>query len=87
MGERFDIIIRRARLRAPPTRLTEIGVKDGRIAIVSEHIGDEAVADVDAKGNLVTKAFVNPHLHLCIDEIREGHLSPKRRRYRSKETR
>lgn len=65
MTERFDIIIRRARLRADPTRLTEIGIKDGHIVTVAEHIGSEAVADIDARGNLVTEAFVNPHLHLC----------------------
>ena len=65
MTEPFDIIIRRARLRAHPTRLTEVGIKDDRIAIVSEHIDGEGAADVDAKGNLVTEAFVNPHLHLC----------------------
>ena len=61
----LDIIIRRARVRTNPDRLTEIGIRNGRIAAIAEHISDQARAEIDAGGNLVTESFVNPHLHLC----------------------
>jgi len=61
----LDIIIRRARVRTNPDRLTEIGIRNGRIAAIGEHISDQARAEIDAGCNLVTESFVNPHLHLC----------------------
>ena len=61
----LDIVIRRARVRTDPDRLTEIGIRNGRIAAIAERISDQAGAEIDAGGNLVTESFVNPHLHLC----------------------
>jgi cytosine/creatinine deaminase len=65
MDRAFDIVIRRAQLRSQGDRLADIGIAGGRIAAIAEHIADEAAAEIDAHGNLVTESFVNPHLHLC----------------------
>jgi cytosine/creatinine deaminase len=65
MTEAFDIAIRRARLRGSADRFTEIGIKDGRIAAIAPHLDASGATEIDARGNLVTESFVNPHLHLC----------------------
>ena len=59
----FDLILRRARLRAGETR--DVAVSGGRIAAIAERLDGDAAAVVDANGRLVTPSFVNPHLHLC----------------------
>ena len=59
----YDLVVRDAALRGRRGRHS-IGVKDGRIAAITE--GPLAgTTDVDAAGNLVTESFVNAHLHLC----------------------
>jgi len=66
MDQPFDIAIRRARLRGRGDRLAEIGIKDGRIAAIGENLGGGGGrTEIDARGNLVTESFVNPHQHLC----------------------
>jgi cytosine/creatinine deaminase len=65
MGQAFDIAIRRARLRGSHDRLAEIGIHDGRIVAIAERLDGKAAMEIDARGNLVTESFVNPHLHLC----------------------
>ncbi len=61
----FDILIRRAKLRGRSGSLFDIGIADGRITAIEEHIEGQAKKEIDAQGNLVTESFVNPHLHLC----------------------
>jgi cytosine deaminase len=65
MAERLDILIRRAQLRGQPDKLFEVGIAAGKIALISEQVGNQAEIEIDARGNLVTESFVNPHLHLC----------------------
>jgi cytosine deaminase len=65
MAHQFDILIKRAQLRGRPGQLFEIGIAQGRIAAVEEHVAGSAGAEIDARGNLVTESFVNPHLHMC----------------------
>src|SRR5215475_13045373 len=65
MVEAFDIAIRRARLRGRDGQLAEIGIKDGRIMEIAERLASKAATEIDARGNLVTESYVNPHLHLC----------------------
>jgi cytosine deaminase len=64
MDQPFDIAIRRARLRGRD-RLAEIGIKRGRIVAIAEDLDRRGIREIDARGNLVTESFVNPHLHLC----------------------
>jgi cytosine deaminase len=65
MSREFDIAIRRARLRRNGDRLIEIGIRDGHIVAITESLDAEGTKEIDARGNLVTESYVNPHLHLC----------------------
>jgi len=65
MGHVFDTAIYRARLRGQGDRLSQIGIRGGRIVEIGERIDGTATAEIDAGGKLVTESFVNPHLHLC----------------------
>jgi cytosine deaminase len=65
MIDRFDILIKRARLRDRPESLVDIGIADGRVVSLQENLDRNAKSVIDAAGNLVTESFVNPHLHLC----------------------
>ena len=65
MTERYDILIRRARLRRSPEALFDIGIASGTIASIEEEITLGATTEIDGGGNLVTESFVNPHMHLC----------------------
>src|SRR3972149_10516666 len=65
MAERLDILIRQAQLRGQPEKTFEVGIASGKIAAISEQVGNQAEIEIDAQGNLVTESFVNPHLHLC----------------------
>ncbi len=59
----MDTIIRHARLRGcQGTR--DMGITNGRIAVVAEHLTEEATTEVDAAGNLVMPTYVNGHIHL-----------------------
>ena len=65
MSAKFDYLIKRARLRRRPGTLFDIGISGRKIAAIEEHLPGSAELEIDAGENLVTEAFVNPHLHLC----------------------
>jgi len=65
MVDTFDLVVRRAHLRRRDGGLADIGIKDGRIATIAARLEGKAANEIDARGNLVTESFVNPHLHLC----------------------
>ena len=65
MSGMADIIVENARLLGRPEALANIAISDGVILEVGGCQGFNARLTVDAKGNLVTPAYVNPHLHLC----------------------
>ncbi len=65
MEEKFDILVRNAKLRKGGDKLFDIAVKGGKVAKVSEKIEGKAEKEIDASGKLVTESFVNTHLHLC----------------------
>ncbi|MBN2503532.1 MAG: amidohydrolase family protein [Anaerolineales bacterium] len=65
MTTEFDILIRAARLRAQPDKLFQIGIRDGKVAVMAETLDGRGEVEIDAGGGLVTESFVNPHLHLC----------------------
>jgi cytosine deaminase len=72
----MDLILRNARVAAEPTRLTDIGIADGRIAAIAPNLAAEAQT-LDLDGRLVAPGFVETHLHLdksCIlDRCRSEH--------------
>ena len=59
----MDTIIRHARLRGRQGTW-DMGITNGRIAEVTEHLIGEATTEVDAAGNLVLPTYVNGHIHL-----------------------
>ena len=60
----MDIIIKNAKLRNG-NKLVDIGISNGKIIEIANNISVDATEIIDAKENLVTESFVNPHLHLC----------------------
>lgn len=64
MAAHFDILIRNAQLRGL-SDLQEIGILNGRIVSVENNLEATAEVMIDARGNLASESFVNPHLHLC----------------------
>src|SRR6266545_3892951 len=64
MPQHFDILIKNAQLRGS-SGLREIGILNGRIASIENNLEETAELLIDARGNLVTESFINPHLHLC----------------------
>ena len=65
MTARFDLLVRRARVRGRDDALHDIAVRDGRFAAIGERVDGSAPFELDARGGLATESFVNPHLHLC----------------------
>ena len=65
MVEKFDIVIRKARTRLYPDKLVDIAIAQGKIVEIKEGISGKGEFEIEANGNLVTEAFVNPHLHMC----------------------
>src|SRR6202161_2131922 len=63
-NQAFDIVIRHGRLRRAAGH-ADIGIEDGRIAAIAPRLDAVGATEIDARGNLVTESFVNPHLHLC----------------------
>src|SRR5579871_4371787 len=59
-----DLCIRNALLRHNNTS-ADIAIGGGRIVSVAPSLDVVAAEEIDAGGNLVTEAYVNPHLHLC----------------------
>jgi cytosine deaminase len=64
MTQSFDILIRNAQLRGQSHPI-DIGIADGKIISLAERLEADAELTLDARGNLVTESYVNPHLHLC----------------------
>ena len=65
MEQSFDLVIRRARLRGRQAEVFDIGITKDRIASIESTIETKGTLELDAKRNLVTESYVNPHLHLC----------------------
>ncbi len=59
----FDLIIKNATLPDGQTGI-DIACKDGLIAAVERNINAEAKEAIDAKGQLVSPPFIDPHFHM-----------------------
>jgi cytosine deaminase len=64
MQDHCDILIKRAQLRDRKESV-DIAIDNGSIVAIEPAISCTSKQIVDARGNLVTESFVNPHLHLC----------------------
>jgi len=85
----LDLIVRNVRLAdaTPDQPLTDIGVKDGRIAALTPGLQGDAAQEVQGGGRLVCAGFVETHIHLdksCIlgrcahEKTRLPHLAMER---------
>ena len=63
MSRRSDLVITNARMRS--REVVDIAIADGVITAIGDRLDHAAPSVIDARGGLVTPAFVNPHLHLC----------------------
>jgi cytosine deaminase len=61
--EMMDLIIRNAMTREKDGRV-DIGIKGAKIRRIAKKLNGRARNEIDAKGNLVTSTFIDPHLHL-----------------------
>ncbi len=62
----LDILLRNGRIldgSGTPWFRADVGVKDGKIALVRHRIEDEAVNTVDLSGNILCPGFVDTHTH------------------------
>lgn len=70
----MDLLIKNALIADTDTK-ADIGIKDGKIVSVGD-IGEAAKEVIDAKGNLVSPAFIDPHIHLdkanIVDVVRSN---------------
>src|SRR5215510_16274086 len=64
MPQHFDILIKNAQLRGS-AESKDIGISNGQITSIEKNLEGTAELAIDARGNLVTESFINPHLHLC----------------------
>lgn len=73
MGERFDRIVRGGQVVLPDeVRVLDIGIKDGRIAALAEHLdATEDTLELDARGRWVLPGMVDVHVHF--NEPNMGH--------------
>lgn len=46
-------------------RQVDIGVKQGRISCIAEHIADDAEEVIDASGQYVMPGMIDTHVHIC----------------------
>lgn len=71
----MDLVIGNAKLRNKEG-LWDIGIKEGKIVQIKEKIEERAKEEIDAKGNLTTPSFIDPHIHLdkvnIVDVVREN---------------
>ena len=59
----MDLVVRGASLRGVKGR-RDVGVEEGRIAAIEEHLKEKGEEELDAAGRLLTPGFVNIHCHL-----------------------
>ncbi|UCI31416.1 amidohydrolase family protein [Mesorhizobium sp. B4-1-4] len=58
----FDLIVRGGTL--PDGRIADLGISGETIAAIEPRLEGSARAEIDARGNLVSPPFVDPHFHM-----------------------
>ncbi|WP_247329351.1 amidohydrolase family protein [Bradyrhizobium sp. 21] len=64
-SEVADLLVKNARMPGGGDVFSDIAISGGIITEIGPRIEIDARVTVDARGNLVTPAYVNAHLHLC----------------------
>ncbi|MEI5679888.1 MULTISPECIES: amidohydrolase family protein [unclassified Mesorhizobium] len=58
----FDILVKGGIL--PSGVVADLGIKDGKIAAIEHELNVTAGTAIDARGNLISPPFVDPHFHM-----------------------
>jgi N-acyl-D-aspartate/D-glutamate deacylase len=75
----FDVIIRGGDVvdgTGAPRRRADLGIRNGRIEVIGDLAGVEAVQELDATGRVVTPGFVDVHTHFDAQVFWDTTLSP-----------
>jgi cytosine deaminase len=75
MGQDYDLLLKNGYVHSI-NDVVDIGVKDGTITTIASTVTDDAATTIDAEGNVVTPAFVDPHLRLDRILTAEGDSLP-----------
>lgn len=59
----MDLLVRQARIQDGQS-LKDIGIREGRIVAIEDHITADAQESIDVEGRVALPGFVEPHLHL-----------------------
>src|SRR6478735_8351338 len=62
----LDLVIDRATVvdgTGSEARIASVGVRDGRIATIADHIDEDAIERIDGSGLVLCPGFVDPHTH------------------------
>ena len=59
----MDIVIKNGNI-VGPNEVMDIGIQDGRIVEVAQTIKEKGKTTIEAKGQIVSPGFVDPHVHL-----------------------
>src|SRR5690242_13867434 len=62
-GDTMDLILRNARLAGAELEPADIGIENGRIAVVQPQLAAEGET-IDLGGRLVTSGLIETHIHL-----------------------
>ncbi|HEY1414888.1 MAG TPA: amidohydrolase family protein [Caulobacteraceae bacterium] len=78
MTAAYDLVIRGGELfdgEGGPSRVADVGIKDGLIVAVGE-VSGEGAEEIEAHGLIVTPGFVDVHTHYDGQATWDGHLQP-----------
>lgn len=71
----MDILIKNGRV-FELDEIADVGIDDGKVALIEPGSKEDARDVIDANGCLVSPAFVDPHVHLdkclCMDRLKSG---------------
>ena len=57
MADRYDVLIRGARLRSQPSRHSDLAIAGGRIAAIGERLAGQADTEIDALCSMYAQVY------------------------------
>ena len=77
--DHYDLIIRNGEIfdgSGDASYRGDVGIRNGLIAAVGEHIEGSAGEEIDAAGHMVTPGFVDVHTHYDGQATWDAHMNP-----------